>query len=198
MKQSARCYAVFERDETSCVPANFWYLPNVFRWIAIALLGLLLSACAGTPLPKEAKGRPGLDYDALMAAPARPVSESRQRVIATAAQLVGTPYKFGGTTPAGFDCTGYLAYIFRKAAGITLPRTSIEQIQAGAPLTPSQLQPADLVYFRIDRKKDLHLGLYLGEGRFIHAPSSGGVVNIQSLETEYWRTRFLGARRVLA
>ncbi len=170
----------------------------MFRTITLLILGLSLSACAGTPLPKEAKGRPGLDYEALMAAPTRPVSDARQRVIATAAQLVGTPYRFGGTTPAGFDCTGYLAYVFRKAAGVALPRTSIEQIQAGAPLTPSQLQPADLVYFRIDRKKDLHLGLYLGEGRFIHAPSSGGVVNVQSLETGYWRTRFLGARRVLS
>jgi cell wall-associated NlpC family hydrolase len=170
----------------------------VFRTITVLILGLLLSACAGTPLPKEAKGRPGLDYDALMAAPARPVSDARHRVIATATQLVGTPYRFGGTTPAGFDCTGYLAYVFRKAAGLSLPRTSMEQIQSGEPISPLQLQPADLVYFRIDRKKDLHLGLYLGEGRFIHAPSSGGVVNVQSLETEYWRTRFLGARRVLS
>jgi cell wall-associated NlpC family hydrolase len=160
-------------------------------------VALLLSGCAGTPLPQEAKGRPGLDLDALAAAPARPLSDTRQRVIATATQLTGTPYRFGGTTPKGFDCTGYLMYVFRTAAGVTLPRTSMEQIQAGKPVTTSQLQPADLVYFRIDRKKDLHLGLYLGEGRFIHAPSSGGAVNVQSLESEYWRTRFLGARRVL-
>ncbi|MFZ5863370.1 MAG: C40 family peptidase [Nitrospirota bacterium] len=162
------------------------------------MFGLSLSACAGTSLPKDAKGRPGLDLAALRAAPAQPVSATRQRVIATAAQLVGTPYKFGGTTPKGFDCTGYLMYVFRTAAGVSLPRTSLEQIQTGDPITASQLQPADLVYFRIDRKKDLHLGLYLGEGRFIHAPSSGGVVNIQRLDTDYWRTRFLGARRVLA
>ncbi|HET8761727.1 MAG TPA: C40 family peptidase [Nitrospiria bacterium] len=170
----------------------------MLRLLAIALVGLLLAACSGTPLPREAKGRPGLDLDALRADSARPISETRQRVIATAAQLVGTPYKFGGTTPKGFDCTGYLMYVFRKAANVALPRTSMEQIQAGDPIPPSQLQPADLVYFRIDRKKDLHLGLYLGEGRFIHAPSSGGAVNIQRLDMEYWRTRFLGARRVLS
>jgi cell wall-associated NlpC family hydrolase len=166
--------------------------------VTIVFACLALSACAGTPLPKEATGRPGLDYHALAAEPPKPLSEARQRVIATATQLAGTPYRFGGTTPAGFDCTGYLMYVFRTAAGLALPRTSMEQIQAGEPIAPSQLRPADLVYFRIDRKKDLHLGLYLGEGRFIHAPSSGGVVNVQSLETEYWRTRFLGARRVLA
>ncbi len=163
----------------------------------VALVGLSLSACAGSPLPQEAKGRPGLDYEALMAAPARPVSDVRKHVLETATALLGTPYKFGGNTPAGFDCTGYVAYVFRKTAGLTLPRRSIEQIQAGEPLPPTRLQPADLVYFRIDRKTELHLGIYLGNGRFIHAPSSGGVVNVQSLGTTYWRTRFLGARRVL-
>jgi cell wall-associated NlpC family hydrolase len=169
----------------------------MIRGIVIALVGISLSACAGPPLPKEAKGRPGLDYDALMASPARPVSDVRKQVIETATALAGTPYKFGGTTPAGFDCTGYVRYVFREAAGLTLPRTSIDQIQQGAPLSPTQLQPGDLVYFRIDRKKDLHLGIYLGDGRFIHAPSSGGVVNVQSIGKDYWRTRFLGARRVL-
>jgi cell wall-associated NlpC family hydrolase len=118
-------------------------------------------------------------------------------VIGTAKALLGTPYKYGGTTPKGFDCTGYVRYVFQHAAGVSLPRTSIDQIQAGKPLPSTHAQPGDLVYFRIDRKKDLHLGIYLGEGRFIHAPSSGGVVNVQSLEKDYWRTRFLGARRVL-
>jgi cell wall-associated NlpC family hydrolase len=132
-----------------------------------------------------------------MAAPSRPVSDVRKRVVDTATALLGTPYRFGGSTPTGFDCTGYVKYVFQKAAGVSLPRTSIEQIQSGEPLLPSRTEPGDLVYFRIDRKKDLHLGIYLGGGRFIHAPSSGGAVNIQSLEKEYWRTRFLGARRVL-
>ncbi len=133
-----------------------------------------------------------------MAVPPRPVTDVRKRVIETATALLGTPYKFGGTTPDGFDCTGYVAYVFRKTIGLSLPRTSLEQIQSGEPLSSRHLQPGDLVYFRIDRKKvDLHLGIYLGDGRFIHAPSSGGAVNVQSLGIEYWRSRFLGARRVL-
>lgn len=169
----------------------------MFRVFVAAFVAAALSACAGSALPKEASGRPGLDYDALMAAPSRPVSEVRQRVIDTARALLGTPYQYGGTTPKGFDCTGYVRYVFQQAAGLSLPRTSIDQIQAGEPLHPRRAQPGDLVYFRIGGKKDLHLGIYLGEGRFIHAPSSGGVVNVQSMETEYWRTRFLGARRVL-
>lgn len=169
----------------------------MFRSVVMALVGMSLFACSVSPLPKEAKGRPGLDYETLMAVPPRPVSDVRKRVIDTATALLGTPYKFGGTTPAGFDCTGYVKYVFQQAAGVSLPRTSIEQIQSGEPLSPSQAEPGDLVYFRIDRKRDLHLGIYLGGGRFIHAPSSGGAVNIQSLEKKYWRTRFLGTRRVL-
>lgn len=169
----------------------------MFRAVAIGLLSAALAACAGSPLPKKANGRPGLPYATLMAAPSQPVSDVRQRVIDTATALLGTPYKVGGTTPAGFDCTGYIWYVFRNAAGLSLPRTSIDQIQAGQAVPPSQAEPGDLVYFRIARKKDLHLGIYLGDGRFIHAPSSGGVVNVQSLKTEYWRLRFVGARRIL-
>jgi len=170
----------------------------MIRSLVMALVALWLSACAGPPLPQEAQGRPGLDYEALMVAPSRPVSDVRKRVIDTATALLGTPYKFGGTTPTGFDCTGYVGYVFGKAAGVSLPRTSIEQIQAGEPLPATRLQPGDLVYFRIGRKKDLHLGIYLGDGRFIHAPSSGGAVNVQSLGMDYWRARFLGARRILS
>jgi cell wall-associated NlpC family hydrolase len=170
---------------------------HMLRTIGLIVWVLGLVACAGPPLPDEARGRPGLDYAALLAAPSRPVSDVRKRVIDTATALLGTPYKFGGTTPKGFDCTGYVGYVFNKAAGLSLPRTSMEQIQAGEPLPSTGLQPGDLVYFRIGRKKDLHLGIYLGDGRFIHAPSSRGAVNVQSLESEYWRSRFLGARRVL-
>ena len=167
------------------------------RAIAIGLLALALSACAGARPPAHGPTARGFDYDALMAAPVRPVAEVRQRVIRTATSLLGTPYHFGGTTPAGFDCTGYIAYVFRQAAGMDLPRRSVDQVRSGEAITPVAMQPGDLVYFRIEREKSLHVGIYIGEGRFIHAPSTNGAVNTQSLGTTYWRTRFLGARRVL-
>jgi cell wall-associated NlpC family hydrolase len=167
------------------------------RAIAIGLLALALSACAGARPPVHGPTAPGFDYDALIAAPARPIADVRQRVIRTATSLLGTPYHFGGTTPAGFDCTGYIAYVFRQAAGMDLPRRSVDQVRSGEAITPVAMQPGDLVYFRIEREKSLHLGIYLGEGRFIHAPSTNGAVNTQSLGTTYWRTRFLGARRML-
>ena len=164
--------------------------------MAIGLLALALAACAGArPTPGPAAR--GLDYDALISAPVRPVAEVRQRVIRTATSLLGTPYRFGGTTPAGFDCTGYIAYVFRNAAGMDLPRRSVDQVRSGEAITPIAMQPGDLVYFRIEREKSLLVGIYLGEGRFIHAPSTNGAVNTQSLGVTYWRTRFLGARRML-
>ena len=163
------------------------------RAIAIGFLALALAACAGAPPPVAR----GLDYDALVAAPARPIADVRQRVIRTATSLLGTPYRFGGTTPAGFDCTGYIAYVFRQAAGMDLPRRSVDQVRSGEAITPLAMQPGDLVYFRIEREKSLHVGIYVGEGRFIHAPSTNGAVNTQSLGVTYWWTRFVGARRML-
>ena len=161
--------------------------------MAIGLLALALAACAGAPPPVAR----GLDYDALIVAPVRPIADVRQRVIRTATSLLGTPYRFGGTTPAGFDCTGYIAYVFRQAAGMDLPRRSVDQVRSGEAITPLAMQPGDLVYFRIEREKSLHVGIYVGEGRFIHAPSTNGAVNTQSLGVTYWRTRFVGARRML-
>jgi cell wall-associated NlpC family hydrolase len=114
-----------------------------------------------------------------------------------ALSLLGAPYRFGGTTPEGFDCTGFISYVFRHSAGMMLPRESHSLVRTGRPVSAKDLQPADLVYFKIERQKPLHVGIYIGEGRFIHAPSSGGKVNIQDLKGDYWKKRYLGARRVI-
>ncbi|MFQ5779822.1 MAG: C40 family peptidase [Nitrospiria bacterium] len=127
----------------------------------------------------------------------QPASPLPQKVIQTAHTLLGTPYRFGGTTPKGFDCSGLVYYVFRHAAGLTLPRTTRQLIHAGRPIRPNRLSPADLVFFKIERQKSLHIGIYIGNGKFIHAPSSGGKVNIQRLTVKYWKRRYLGARRVL-
>ncbi len=118
-------------------------------------------------------------------------------VIETAFSLLGVPYRFGGTTPGGFDCTGFINYVFRHSVGIVLPRESHDLIQAGRPVPAADLRPADLVYFRIEHQKPLHLGIYIGDGKFIHAPSSKGKVNIQSLGLDYWKNRYRGARRII-
>jgi len=145
----------------------------------------LQTGCAGSPLRSDFDGA---SYG----------NASLQKdVIRTARGLLGSPYKYGGTTPAGFDCSGFVNYVFRTAAGLSLPRMTHDLVRFGKPIRAGRLQPADLVYFKIEHQKPLHVGIYLGNGRFIHAPSARGKVNIQSLNQDYWKTRFLGARRVI-
>jgi cell wall-associated NlpC family hydrolase len=164
-------------------------------------LVLIIAACGGAPyLTVDDQAAPQvLDYEALLAAPVQPVSDVRQRLAKTAQSYLGAPLKRGGASPEeGFDCTGYVFYVYQEAAGITLPRKSHDQVQMGAAISPISLQPGDLIYFKVEGIRSLHVGLYLGEGRFIHAPSTNGTVEIDSLGTKHWRLRFLGARRILS
>lgn len=124
------------------------------------------------------------------------LTATQQEILQTARSLIGTPYRFGGTTPKGFDCSGFIGYVYQKAARRALPRTTAELARTGRAISLAELRPADLVYFEIERKS-LHAGIYIGDGKFIHAPSSKGKVNIQRLDLDYWRSRYLGARRVL-
>jgi cell wall-associated NlpC family hydrolase len=118
-------------------------------------------------------------------------------VVRTAKALLGTPYHFGGTTPKGFDCSGFVQYVFRQAAGVRLPRTSPQQFSATLPVRLGEEQPSDLLFWNVERGGPSHVGIYLGHGQFIHSPEQGGVVKISDANTRYWRDRFLGVRRAL-
>lgn len=122
-------------------------------------------------------------------------SATAEKIIATAKQYIGVPYVWGGSTPSGFDCSGYVQYVFRLH-GITLPRTSKEQFTVGSWVSKANLKPGDLVYFNTDGSGVSHLGIYIGNNQFIHASSSKGVT-ITSLSNSYWAARYYGARRVL-
>lgn len=117
-----------------------------------------------------------------------------------AVSLVGSPYRLGGASPeTGLDCSGLVGHVFRQVAGIALPRDSRALSEAGAPLAPDELQPGDLVFFNTANRAFSHVGIYLGDDRFVHASSSRtGVVMVSNLSERYWRTRFDGARRVAA
>ena len=111
--------------------------------------------------------------------------------------LIGINYKRGGNSPeTGLDCSGFVRYVFKEAWGANLPRTSAEISRVGKPVESRDLQPGDLVFYNTLRRGFSHVGIYLGDNKFIHAPSSGGQVRIESMTVDYWRKRFNGARRV--
>ena len=124
-------------------------------------------------------------------------SSDRDRPRIHALQEVGTPYRYGGqSAEAGFDCSGLVRHVFERAWGLPVPRVTDEQRKVGRPVKLSELQPGDLVFYNTRNRPFSHVGIYVGEGRFVHAPKPGGRVRVESLQTSYWRTRFNGARRL--
>lgn len=118
-----------------------------------------------------------------------------RRIISSAMDYMGVPYVFGGTTPYGFDCSGYVQYVFAHA-GISLPRTADVQYEEGTPISTAELVPGDLVFFTTYTYGASHVGIYVGDSNFIHASSSRGVT-ISSLNESYYSTHYIGARRIL-
>lgn len=156
-------------------PRREWRL----LWIVILLQ--LLVACAGSSSRTASS----------------PLATSLANAVSIhAIGLVGTPYRYGGNTPAGgFDCSGLVGYVFHHSTGRALPRTTrdIAALQADK-VKESELRAGDLVLF--GQRQVSHIGIYVGEGRFVHAPSSGGTVRLDSLSGRYWSDRFLGGKRL--
>ncbi|MCG7658020.1 C40 family peptidase [Neisseriaceae bacterium CCUG 44465] len=117
-------------------------------------------------------------------------------LISSAMGFLGVAYRFGGTSPTGFDCSGFMQYVFRKAFAVNLPRTSAEQANVGVHVSRGDLQPGDMVFFRTRGSRISHVGMYVGNDRFIHAPRTGKSIEITSLSNKYWNSRYATARRV--
>ena len=120
---------------------------------------------------------------------------SRIEVVALALGYRGVPYRNGGSDPSGFDCSGFMQYVF-KQAGALLPRQVFEQFRVGVDVQRDEVQPGDLVFFQTVGRGASHVGLAIGDGQFVHAPSSNGVVRVERRHASYWAGRFVGARRV--
>ena len=162
--------------------------------LVLAMAGLL-AACGGgkevtrRPPPPSQRAWPQVQ-------PADPVAANS--VLMRALGLVGTPYRYGGNTPeSGFDCSGLVTYVFRDVLDLRLPRTSRELAAVQGPrIAPERLAAGDLVFFGSSGNVS-HVGIYVGEGRFVHAPSTGGTVRLDHLDGSYWRDHYSGAKRVL-
>jgi len=117
-------------------------------------------------------------------------------LIMNAMSLIGLSYRFGGNSPTqGLDCSGFMQYIFKRSMGITLPRTSAEMAAVGQQVDRANLKPGDMVFFGSGGRVS-HVGMYIGNDRFIHAPRTGRDIEITSMNGNYWKSRYITARRV--
>ena len=146
----------------------------------LTVLAVVALAAACTPIqhetPRSAAASPG--------AAARLAAESR----------IGTAYRYGGSGPDAFDCSGLVAYAYQQV-GVSVPRTAAQQYALARPVPRSELRPGDLVFFRLSGREVSHVGIYAGDGQFVHAPQTGGQVSTANLDDEWYRQRYAGAGR---
>ncbi len=168
-------------------------VPAAARLPLVCAAALLLAACAGAPTSRHAglprtPGKPMIDPSAGL-----------EEISIQAMSLVGTPYRYGGNTPdSGFDCSGLVRYVVARAANVSLPRTTEAMGTRGSALDRGEVASGDLVFFNTTGRANSHVGIYVGQNRFVHAPSSGGTVRLEDMGKSYWASRYNGARRVVA
>lgn len=157
--------------------------------IVAAMLALSLSAPVNaTEEPRRSEDNSFLER----------YTNKAQDLILKGLEMVGVSYRRGGTDPdAGLDCSGFVQLVFRDAIGLGLPRTSREMSEVGDRVDRQELKPGDLVFFNTMRRAFSHVGIYLGEGRFMHSPRPGGEVRVEDMGSSYWVKRYNGARRVV-
>jgi murein DD-endopeptidase len=152
------------------------------RVLVIAVVGLLTGCASSAPAPATASGA------------TRPTSELSSQAASHALKMVGRPYRYGGASPSGFDCSGLVMYSY-KQAGVVLPHGTDKQRAASRLIKVSELRRGDLLFFNQEGKKYGHMGIYVGDGRFVHAPSSGKSVRSDRLDSPYWKKHLTEVRR---
>jgi len=184
--------------------AKLTYNPYVIKFTRLQyficiLFALLSTSCAANP--------PALELDKELSTQSEAVStedidhakwpERAREVLMNAMSLTGIRYKYGGNSPeSGFDCSGFVRYVYQQASNLTLPHGARAISQLGQTIPKGQLQPGDLVFFNTLKSTFSHVGIYLGNNRFIHSPSSGGGVRVENMQDSYWQKRFNGAQRI--
>ncbi len=134
-----------------------------------------------------------------VSAAGKAVSDKASELVVTAMGFLGVPYKRGGNSfDQGLDCSGFVRLMYEQTVGLVLPRRSAEQAAVTQPIDASELQPGDLVFFNTLKSAFSHVGIYVGDNKFIHSPRTGAVVRVEDMRVTYWQTRFDGARRVEA
>jgi cell wall-associated NlpC family hydrolase len=195
---------------------NVTHAARLGSWFSLGALALWSAGCASTgvapkpfPLAGGASTRPLPPAAVVPADPAVPPEPAAAppltaptatgfdtyALVGTALGLRGIPYRNGGTSPNGFDCSGFTQYVFAQH-GISIPREVREQFHAGTPVRPDDLTAGDVVFFSTTDPGPSHVAIAIGGDEFVHAPSSTGVVRVEHLSSSYWRPRFIGARRM--
>jgi len=162
--------------------------------LALAAMALMLLPRAGLAAqPATASSHAGSEER-----PVARVLQSAQELAIYALGLIGVDYRYGGNSPEhGLDCSGLVRYVFQEVVGMTLPRTAREIARLGGRVAPGELKAGDLVFFNTRSSPFSHVGIYLGDDRFIHAPHRGGEVEIVTMSQRYWQQRYDGARRLV-
>lgn len=172
------------KNQFTCTSASF---------LRACVLGVGLSLCTAAGAVETSDPTSGTGFSNRIHGLQDRASELALRAMG----LLGIKYKYGGNSPEqGLDCSGFVRHVFKEAWGTVLPRTSEEISRVGQRIDLRELQAGDLVFYNTLRRTFSHVGIYLGDDKFIHAPSSGGKVRIESMKVHYWKSRFNGARRI--
>ena len=166
----------------------------VLSLLSVVSVALALLACSKPSLqsPPTVSDAAGLSIDQLLS---HELGGAGGSLVSLAQQQLGRPYRYGGTTPKGFDCSGLVYFVYRQA-GYQVPRSSREQYRSARKISLASISPGDLVFFEVSTGKVSHVGIYVSDDLFIHSPSSGKGVSYASLQDDYWETRLIGVGRL--
>jgi cell wall-associated NlpC family hydrolase len=175
------------------------------RWLCLLLLAACVAAQAAPPATAEDDIAQFMAEKADKGLVSRLERASQQmgtrasELVVNAMGFLGVPYRRGGNdAETGFDCSGFVRSMYERTVGLVLPRLAKEQAAATQPIDKGELQPGDLVFFNTMKRAFSHVGIYVGDGKFIHSPKPGAQVRVEDMDKSYWARRFDGARRVLA